>query len=239
MLLRRYIKHLNTQNWTAVFLDFIIVVFGLFIGLQIDSWNDDRKNAALEKAYLEQLQADFSQNVEQLDWLWEAHNGLAQDLMFAIGVVKGGELAEADAERLKWAVMRMYQVPPLSLNMATYEAMMASGDLAIIRDRELRSLLVSIDSIVRAEQSSFWRRPDNYFVFPEDVRFEIARAIPHPSGRGVALELDFDALVGFPGTLSILSEKRRTHAMIAEARSELRDRFMEANIMMNELNGRN
>ena len=100
MLLRRYIENLNAQNWTAVFLDFITVVFGLFIGLQIDSWNDNRKNAALEKAYLEQLQSDFSQNVEQLDWLWEGHNSLAQDLMFAIGVVKGGELAGEDAERL-------------------------------------------------------------------------------------------------------------------------------------------
>ena len=112
-------------------------------------------------------------------------------------------------------------------------------DLAIIRDRELRSLLVSIDSVVRAEQSSFWRRPDTYFVFPENVRFEIARAVPHPSGRGVTFELDFQALTDFPGTLSILSEKRRTHAIIAEARAELRDRFLKANVMMGEPIGNN
>ena len=55
----------------------------------------------------------------------------------------------------------------------------------------------------------------------------------------ISLELDFEALTDFPGTLSILSEKRRTHAMIADARAELRDRFLKANVMMGELTGNN
>ena len=43
MILRRLTKHVKDQNWFAVGLDFVIVVTGVFIGLQASNWNDDRE----------------------------------------------------------------------------------------------------------------------------------------------------------------------------------------------------
>ncbi len=40
MLLRRITEHVKAQNWTAVTLDFVIVVVGVFIGIQVANWND-------------------------------------------------------------------------------------------------------------------------------------------------------------------------------------------------------
>ena len=42
MLLRKVTQHVKNQNWFAVFIDFIIVVVGVFIGIQVANWNDDR-----------------------------------------------------------------------------------------------------------------------------------------------------------------------------------------------------
>ncbi|MEZ5894978.1 MAG: hypothetical protein R3C51_01135 [Parvularculaceae bacterium] len=42
MILRRVIDHVKAQAWTAVFLDFVIVVAGVFIGIQVSNWNDER-----------------------------------------------------------------------------------------------------------------------------------------------------------------------------------------------------
>ena len=39
MLLSRVIEHVKNQHWTAVILDFVIVVMGVFIGLQVQDWN--------------------------------------------------------------------------------------------------------------------------------------------------------------------------------------------------------
>lgn len=48
MLLRRITKHITDQNWFAVFIDFlIVVVVGLFIGLQVNNWNENRKNGEI------------------------------------------------------------------------------------------------------------------------------------------------------------------------------------------------
>ena len=42
MILRRLTKHVKDQNWFAVALDFLIVVVGVFIGIQVANWNDAR-----------------------------------------------------------------------------------------------------------------------------------------------------------------------------------------------------
>lgn len=39
MLLRRVTENVKAQNWTAVALDFVIVVVGVFIGIQVANWN--------------------------------------------------------------------------------------------------------------------------------------------------------------------------------------------------------
>ncbi|MEQ9506153.1 MAG: hypothetical protein RLO80_07755 [Hyphomonas sp.] len=42
MILRRLTEHVKDQNWFAVALDFLIVVLGVFVGLQVNNWNEAR-----------------------------------------------------------------------------------------------------------------------------------------------------------------------------------------------------
>ena len=42
MILRSLTRHVREQNWFAVFLDFLIVVVGVFIGIQVANWNAER-----------------------------------------------------------------------------------------------------------------------------------------------------------------------------------------------------
>ncbi|MBI1393580.1 MAG: hypothetical protein GC152_12630 [Alphaproteobacteria bacterium] len=62
MLLRRISEHVRTQNWTAVALDFVIVVMGVFMGIQLGNWNDARVFAASEKSYLAELKSEIRRN---------------------------------------------------------------------------------------------------------------------------------------------------------------------------------
>jgi hypothetical protein len=43
MLLRRITEHIRTQNWFAVGIDFLIVVVGVYIGIQVANWNVTRQ----------------------------------------------------------------------------------------------------------------------------------------------------------------------------------------------------
>ena len=65
MLLRRISTHVKEQNWFAVFLDFFIVVVGVFIGIQVANWNEQRALKAQERSYLILVQEEVDRNYEQ------------------------------------------------------------------------------------------------------------------------------------------------------------------------------
>ena len=43
MLLRRMIEHVKAQNWTAIALDFVIVVVGIWVALMAGQWSQERQ----------------------------------------------------------------------------------------------------------------------------------------------------------------------------------------------------
>lgn len=70
MILRRVIEHFRKQEWTAVFLDFLIVVAGVFVGLQANNWNEAQHEKRLERSYVERLEADVAGVHNPLRWRW-------------------------------------------------------------------------------------------------------------------------------------------------------------------------
>lgn len=44
MILRRLTKHIEDQNWFAVTLDFLIVVVGVLLAIQVANWNERRQD---------------------------------------------------------------------------------------------------------------------------------------------------------------------------------------------------
>jgi hypothetical protein len=60
VLLRRIIEHVTTQNWTAIVLDFVIVVVGVFVGLQAQEWSVERQNQQRLERIVAALKADMA-----------------------------------------------------------------------------------------------------------------------------------------------------------------------------------
>ena len=59
VILRSFTEHLKTQNWTAVTLDFFIVVLGVFIGIQVSNWNETQSKARIGARFTERLVSDM------------------------------------------------------------------------------------------------------------------------------------------------------------------------------------
>lgn len=64
MILRRVIRHVRNQEWTAIGIDFLIVVLGVFLGIQVQEWSAERGERRLERVYLERLLADVDLSIE-------------------------------------------------------------------------------------------------------------------------------------------------------------------------------
>lgn len=73
MILRRVMEHVKDQNWFAVGIDFVIVVFGVFIGIQVANFNAARIEAKRADSFLQRLHQDVSDDIvmlEQRKELW-------------------------------------------------------------------------------------------------------------------------------------------------------------------------
>jgi hypothetical protein len=63
VLLRRIIEHVKAQNWTAIAIDFVIVVVGVFIGIQVSNWNEQLAFEQRERLLLRELHGEIAQNM--------------------------------------------------------------------------------------------------------------------------------------------------------------------------------
>lgn len=63
MIIRRFSEHIGKQNWFAVGLDLIVVVVGIYIGLQADAFMSAKQDRDLEIEYLERLLTDMDESI--------------------------------------------------------------------------------------------------------------------------------------------------------------------------------
>ncbi|QYJ06821.1 hypothetical protein [Qipengyuania flava] len=64
MFLGRIARHLREQNWFALAAEFVIVVVGVFLGLQAANWNEERQERKDEAVILARLQDETATLLE-------------------------------------------------------------------------------------------------------------------------------------------------------------------------------
>lgn len=91
MILRRLTKHVKDQNWFAVTLDFFIVVLGILIAFQINTWSDRQAVKKSVNVSLSMLLSDLTSDIERLDVVTNAQT----TRIAAFGRVSAGLMAPA------------------------------------------------------------------------------------------------------------------------------------------------
>lgn len=142
MLLNRFLGHFRRQDWLAIALDFVIVVLGIFVGLQVDQWNESRKDRVLEAQYIESLKADVMTDIAQLD----AAIQLAADRSRLGRVVHSAmdrRVVDIDPNEFIWAVWNTWLFNFPAYTRATYDELLSTGNLRLLRDPELKAQIAA------------------------------------------------------------------------------------------------
>lgn len=140
MILRRVTEHLKQQHWTAIAIDLVIVVVGVFIGLQVNNWNEARNERARERTYLERLLVDFDSNVRTLETYVDARRHEGQILTNLAIALRDGGRAPSDDE-LQRPLCRWGATSLPDLRQGTYNELVSSGALSVLHDEKLRIML--------------------------------------------------------------------------------------------------
>jgi len=138
MIVRKLAEAMRQQNWFTVVLEILIVVIGLFIGLQVDDWNQRRIDRSTEAAYLRELLEDFEANRASLEKTSQRLETILRNTNALLGQ---SVLEEPDwtIAQLNDAFVWTQNMPAFIAVVRTYINLTGSGDLRLIRNRELKN----------------------------------------------------------------------------------------------------
>jgi hypothetical protein len=173
MILRRVIGHFRQQEWTAIAIDFVIVVVGVFVGLQVNNWNEARADRVREAAHLAGLAQDIRADIADIDEI----NRVSALRMAAMGYLlekatgkplpKGFDSARGRIEiepSPAYAAgdpatvgIAMFILTTLDGNRLTYDTMINTGDVGVIRDgvlvRQIQTYYATVDKVLSFEDA--------------------------------------------------------------------------------------
>ena len=127
-------------RWFAA--EFLVVVTGVLIALAINAWWGNRQDAARERAYLRQLDADLDESLRAFareDSIQEAVSTPA--LLTVLGSWGSGTPFPADS--IVHHSRRMFTGRVVQPTTGTAEALVATGDLTLIRNDSLRNAITA------------------------------------------------------------------------------------------------
>ena len=149
MLLRRFTQHVKEQNWFAVGLDVLVVIVGIFVGLQVADWKDEINKRVEERAYLERLQKDVSLTIELLSKELETGTNAVEQTFFTIEALFVKKLADKDVERFHLGLASVREWPEIRIIDSTLREMQSTGKLELIKSRELKMAIGEFEELYR------------------------------------------------------------------------------------------
>jgi hypothetical protein len=155
VILSRVTEHVRAQNWTAVFLDFVIVVVGVFIGIQVANWNDARVARASEARYLMRLHEDLAVTRDRLeaDLGWQREN--ASRARFLLQRLRSCALGDEEQDAFATGLFVIGKLNLPLLVDTTLEELKSSGQLNILSNDALTSDLINLQRLFSVSAGHF------------------------------------------------------------------------------------
>jgi hypothetical protein len=141
MITRRLAQSLRDQNWTTITIEFVLLVIGVFLGIQAANWNAQRADDERARAYLTRIRGNLLTDQVSIQRRVDFWNVVIAEGKAAIRYAETGELVDGSAwktVRAFYQASQLWQWVPAD---ATYQEMRSGGELGLIRDEVLRESL--------------------------------------------------------------------------------------------------
>jgi hypothetical protein len=142
MIFRRLSQSLKEQNWTAIWIEFILLVAGVFLGIQVANWNAERVSNKQSEIFTNRLREDL--RIEA--WNYISLNGYYGNVLSnaerTLAALEGD--AQMSNEALIIAAYRATQYGEFVRYRSTYDELTSIGSLGLIKDPMLRKTALQV-----------------------------------------------------------------------------------------------
>ena len=138
MAMTRLLRRLREQDWLAAAIEFVIVVFGILLALQVSNWNQDRVDRERGARFAVRLRAELASDRAEMNEavaFWRQVGAFGES---AMAYSESGTLVANDRWKTVLAYYQASQLYPFELEDTTFLEMRDTGSLALIADESLR-----------------------------------------------------------------------------------------------------
>ncbi len=219
MIFRRFLQRFRQQQWGAIATELAIVVIGVFIGMQVSNWNEERETNQKAAVFTARLTDDLRKEAWGYEYLIVYMRDINKNQRRVLDAMTG-DIPLSDEQ----FVISAYRATQYKYNdrfRATYDELVSTGTISLIADQELREAAITLftttllDQIAQEGRGSEYRR-----LFREAVSAEVQAALLARCGDRFASVLDYAAIKGsidYPCTLDVPPERIKVAASALRA----------------------
>lgn len=196
-------RHLQ---WPAIATEMVIVILGVFIGMQVSNWNVEREARQRGAMFAERLKADLRDEA----WYYQLQIEYSRDVLAnaqrAVDALSGR--SNASSEALLVSAYRATQYKQRARRRATYDELVSTGTLGLIKSQTLRNTalqvynLPTLDNVAREGMQSRYREAFR-MTLPNDIQRALGskcgdRVVRAGDYAGLGELIDYPCRTGLP-----------------------------------------
>ena len=194
-ILRRFTQSMKEQNWTAIVVEFVLLVVGVFLGIQVSNWNAERETKQKSAVFTERLKADLRGEDWTYQFLIAYNREVLANANRAVEALEGK--APLSDEALLVSAYRATQYRNRNQRGTTYDELVSTGNIGLIHDQELRGTAIRLynlavfDNLVQEGMHSRYRE-----AFRMSLPNDVQRALGKNCGDRVSRPGDYTTIHG-------------------------------------------
>jgi len=206
--------------------EILLVVIGILIALQIDSWNENRKDRNLYLNYLVRLKSDFENLHQSVEFTGKWADELV-DLVEYQADYLNGNLTTLDTLKLAISIEFTSSVNRYNINLPTASELSSTGRLTIIENDTLKNSLNNWQGhrIYRDSENSEWHQwiykyrdlVRNILTKEDKIKIDFSWGDSYPKDwesfklktTGDKITNELSEIPGLPGLLNDIIVERR------------------------------
>jgi len=218
MILRRVIAHFRKQEWTAIAMDFVIVVIGVFVGLQVNNWNEARGERAKEHGYLVRLHEDLTRSIATIDRTMGMLERQSAGQTVFLDALARCAVPPGASGVIENAISTLGYINAPIFSSRTYDELTSSGSFDAIENEEIRT---GLSDIVR-RVAHLNHTVENIYRLTEHHRITVEENVLFTNIRPYD---DFGSSASVEYDIGALCRNRKVASAVSAIRLQTMDRF--------------
>jgi len=132
--------------------EILLVVIGILIALQINNWNENKKDLKTEFQILKSLHEEFKTNSKLLQETIDINNGVTNSCIELMDVSLNGNTKNTNLDSLLY---RALEGKPFISSDNTYTEILNTGEIELIQNKNVKNLLFEYNRMINSNKSTY------------------------------------------------------------------------------------